>query len=248
MMLSGTTPTQWTAKHVIAHHVETNVVPVDDDTMYPMKRVLVALPRLAYHRYQHIYMWLMYLVTLPLWTASNAVKVLACSAASSSRRCYPHRSMPSVDAHVALDQLSLRGRDACRLHLAARYHRALCRSRHPCCCTMISLSLAHLLTCSLVTSNTVALLRAALRIVPVLIRTGARTANCHHRKPVVRAPVRRQPRGRGVGRRCHLARRHHRLGPPPGHHVAQLLDPLSALSPDVGRPQPSGTSPIPRER
>jgi len=149
MMLSGTTPTQWTAKHVIAHHVETNVVPVDDDTMYPMKRVLVALPRLAYHRYQHIYMWLMYLVTLPLWTASNAVKVLACSAASSSRRCYPHRSMPSVDAHVALDQLSLRGRDACRLHLAARYHRALCRSRHPCCCTMISLSLAHLLTCSL---------------------------------------------------------------------------------------------------
>ena len=77
-MLSGTTPTQWTAKHVIAHHVETNVVPVDDDTMYPMKRVLVALPRLAYHRYQHIYMWLMYLVTLPLWTASNAVKVLAC--------------------------------------------------------------------------------------------------------------------------------------------------------------------------
>jgi hypothetical protein len=76
MSLSGATTTQWTAKHVIAHHIETNVVPVDDDTMYPMKRVLVALPRLAFHKYQHLYMWLIYLITIPLWTISNLVKVL----------------------------------------------------------------------------------------------------------------------------------------------------------------------------
>mmetsp|Transcript_54100 Transcript_54100/g.132653 ORF Transcript_54100/g.132653 Transcript_54100/m.132653 type:complete len:296 (-) Transcript_54100:128-1015(-) len=75
MALAGSTPAQWSAKHVVAHHIDTNIVPVDDDSMYPFKRMLVALPRRSWHRYQHIYMWPFYCVTTMLWSVSNLMKL-----------------------------------------------------------------------------------------------------------------------------------------------------------------------------
>ncbi|EDV20248.1 uncharacterized protein TRIADDRAFT_61238 [Trichoplax adhaerens] len=77
MAISGSTPAQWTSKHVIAHHVDTNIVPVDDDTMYPLKRVLPAHKRLAFHHLQHIYIWFLYPFTLSFWSISNAIKLFA---------------------------------------------------------------------------------------------------------------------------------------------------------------------------
>jgi fatty acid desaturase len=75
MALSGSSPAQWTTKHIINHHVETNLSPTDDDTMYPVKRILHELPRLAFHKYQHIYIWLVYPYTTILWHFSNLVKL-----------------------------------------------------------------------------------------------------------------------------------------------------------------------------
>jgi fatty acid desaturase len=34
MAYAGSSPAQWTSKHVIAHHISTNISPIDDDTMY----------------------------------------------------------------------------------------------------------------------------------------------------------------------------------------------------------------------
>lgn len=61
------TPQQWTARHVIAHHIDTNLVPVDADTAYPIKRVLPCYQRYWFHAYQHIYMWLLYAAVFLPW-------------------------------------------------------------------------------------------------------------------------------------------------------------------------------------
>jgi fatty acid desaturase len=76
MSLSGSSPAQWTTKHIINHHVETNLCPTDDDTMYPVKRILHEFPRLFFHRYQHVYIWLVYPFTTILWHFSNLVKLV----------------------------------------------------------------------------------------------------------------------------------------------------------------------------
>jgi len=75
MALSGSSPAQWTTKHIINHHVETNLCPTDDDTMYPIKRILHEFPRLFFHKYQHIYIWLVYPYTTILWHFSNLAKL-----------------------------------------------------------------------------------------------------------------------------------------------------------------------------
>eukprot|EP01134_Creolimax_fragrantissima_P005247 CFRG5247T1 len=76
MGYSGSCPSQWTAKHVIAHHVSTNITPVDDDTMYPIKRVLPDLPHRAWHAFQHLYIWVFYCLTLMFWTLSDVSKLM----------------------------------------------------------------------------------------------------------------------------------------------------------------------------
>lgn len=76
MCLSGSSPAQWTTKHIINHHVETNLSPTDDDTMYPVKRVLHELPRVWFHKYQHIYIWAVYPFTTLLWHLSNLSKLI----------------------------------------------------------------------------------------------------------------------------------------------------------------------------
>jgi fatty acid desaturase len=75
MAVSGSSPAQWTTKHIINHHVETNLCPTDDDTMYPIKRILHEFPRLFFHKYQHIYIWLVYPYTTILWHFSNLAKL-----------------------------------------------------------------------------------------------------------------------------------------------------------------------------
>lgn len=65
---------QWTAKHVVAHHIDTNITPIDDDTMYPIKRVLPSLERLWLHRFQHIYIWALYAFVFVPWTVSHNIK------------------------------------------------------------------------------------------------------------------------------------------------------------------------------
>jgi linoleoyl-CoA desaturase len=77
MALSGSSPMQWSAKHIVAHHVDTNVTPVDSDTMYPIKRVLFSLDHLWLHQWQHLYMWAFYPFTVLFWTLSNLFRVLA---------------------------------------------------------------------------------------------------------------------------------------------------------------------------
>eukprot|EP00483_Globobulimina_turgida_P002580 UN02584 len=74
MSLLGDTPQQWTAKHVIAHHIDTNITPIDDDTMYPVKRVLLAYERKWFHEYQHIYIWMLYAFVYYPWTISHNIK------------------------------------------------------------------------------------------------------------------------------------------------------------------------------
>eukprot|EP01084_Bolivina_argentea_P306379 529433_1 len=76
MSFLGDTPQQWTAKHVIAHHIDTNIIPIDDDTMYPIKRVLYSYDRYWYHRYQHIYIWLLYSFVYLPWTISHNIKFI----------------------------------------------------------------------------------------------------------------------------------------------------------------------------
>jgi len=74
MAVVGDTPAQWTAKHVVAHHIDTNITPIDDDTMYPIKRVLPSLERLWLHRFQHIYIWALYAFVFVPWTVSHNIK------------------------------------------------------------------------------------------------------------------------------------------------------------------------------
>jgi len=76
MAFVGETPAQWTAKHVLAHHIDTNIVPQDDDTMYPIKRILPSFPRYWWHNYQHIYIWLLYSFVCYPWSVSHNIKVV----------------------------------------------------------------------------------------------------------------------------------------------------------------------------
>jgi len=61
-------PTIWSTSHVISHHVNT-LTDIDLQDNYPLKRVQPALPHLWFHKFQHFYIWPVYLFGLPLWTA-----------------------------------------------------------------------------------------------------------------------------------------------------------------------------------
>jgi fatty acid desaturase len=76
MIFNGESPLQWLTKHVVAHHVSTNITPTDDDTMWPIKRSNPTLPRLWFHRFQTAYMWIVYPATLALWAISHTIKVI----------------------------------------------------------------------------------------------------------------------------------------------------------------------------
>jgi linoleoyl-CoA desaturase len=64
--------TIWSASHVRSHHVHT--LTADDlQDNYPLKRVQPAFAHRWWHRAQHGYMWLVYLLGIPLWTLQDFV-------------------------------------------------------------------------------------------------------------------------------------------------------------------------------
>jgi linoleoyl-CoA desaturase len=66
-VLGGSTY-MWNIKHNVIHHAYTNVDGVDDDIdIQPWLRMSSTQPRLAMHRYQHIYFWFLYSLLYILW-------------------------------------------------------------------------------------------------------------------------------------------------------------------------------------
>jgi linoleoyl-CoA desaturase len=58
----------WNMKHNVIHHAYTNIDGVDDDIdIQPWMRMSTTQPKLAMHRYQHIYFWFLYSVLYILW-------------------------------------------------------------------------------------------------------------------------------------------------------------------------------------
>ena len=51
-------------------------MPYDDDTMYPVKRVLPVFERQWWHSYQHMYIWIFYSFLYYPWTLSHNIKLI----------------------------------------------------------------------------------------------------------------------------------------------------------------------------
>jgi linoleoyl-CoA desaturase len=66
VMIGLWNPKVWDIQHVVAHHVYTNEWPYDTDSAFPIKSVAPNQKRFWYHKYQHIYIWLVYAFTIPL--------------------------------------------------------------------------------------------------------------------------------------------------------------------------------------
>jgi linoleoyl-CoA desaturase len=60
----------WTNSHVRSHHVST-LTHDDLQDNYPLKRVQSDLPHRGWHRFQHFYIWPIYLFALPLWAMQD---------------------------------------------------------------------------------------------------------------------------------------------------------------------------------
>lgn len=65
----------WTNTHVRSHHVDT-LTGEDLQDQYPLKRVQPTAPHRGWHRGQHLYMWAIYLLALPLWALQDLVASL----------------------------------------------------------------------------------------------------------------------------------------------------------------------------
>lgn len=58
----------WNVKHNVIHHAYTNVDGVDDDIdIQPWMRMSATQKKLRFHKYQHIYFWLLYSLLYVLW-------------------------------------------------------------------------------------------------------------------------------------------------------------------------------------
>jgi fatty acid desaturase (delta-4 desaturase) len=60
--LAGGSSLMWRYHHQVSHHIHCNDEEVDEDVFspYPLLRFDHRLPRLWFHKYQHLYMWAMY--------------------------------------------------------------------------------------------------------------------------------------------------------------------------------------------
>jgi linoleoyl-CoA desaturase len=66
--LLGGSSFMWNMKHNVIHHAYTNVDGMDDDIdIQPWMRMSVTQPKLAMHRYQHVYFWFLYSMLYILW-------------------------------------------------------------------------------------------------------------------------------------------------------------------------------------
>ena len=67
-LLLGFSSYAWRVKHNIAHHTYTNVVDYDDDiNQQPFARLAPSQARHSYHRFQHLYMWPLYMLMAIRW-------------------------------------------------------------------------------------------------------------------------------------------------------------------------------------
>lgn len=71
-----TTLPVWRLTHVLHHHLYT-LTDADMQDHYPFKRVQSSLPHRFWHRYQHLYMWPLYVLGLPLWQGLDLVRACA---------------------------------------------------------------------------------------------------------------------------------------------------------------------------
>ncbi|MCU0656699.1 MAG: fatty acid desaturase [Polyangiaceae bacterium] len=62
----------WTSTHVKSHHVHT-LTTEDGQDNYPLKRVVPETEYRPWHGFQHQYIWLVYLLGLPLWSLQDMV-------------------------------------------------------------------------------------------------------------------------------------------------------------------------------
>jgi len=69
-------PKTWDMQHILAHHIYTNEWPYDSDSAFPIKSIAPNQRRFGYHKYQHIYMWVVYTFTIPL-VMLNSIRELA---------------------------------------------------------------------------------------------------------------------------------------------------------------------------
>jgi len=60
----------WSTSHIVSHHVHT-LTHDDLQDNYPVKRIQPSLPYMWFHRFQHVYIWIVYLFGLPLWTFAD---------------------------------------------------------------------------------------------------------------------------------------------------------------------------------
>lgn len=60
----------WTSTHVRSHHIDT-LTAEDLQDNYPLKRVQPEMRHRIWHRQQHRYIWFIYLLSLPLWSAQD---------------------------------------------------------------------------------------------------------------------------------------------------------------------------------
>ena len=64
----GASAIMWNNKHNIIHHTYTNIAGVDDDIeIKPMLRMCESQKKYKIHRFQHIYVWLLYTQLLIIW-------------------------------------------------------------------------------------------------------------------------------------------------------------------------------------
>ncbi len=64
----GASAIMWNNKHNIIHHTYTNIDGVDDDIeIKPMLRMCATQKKYKIHRFQHIYVWLLYTQLLIIW-------------------------------------------------------------------------------------------------------------------------------------------------------------------------------------
>lgn len=70
-----TTQPVWRLTHVVHHHLYT-LTDADLQDHYPFKRVQRSQPRCWWHRFQHLYMWPLYVLGLPVWQALDLVRAV----------------------------------------------------------------------------------------------------------------------------------------------------------------------------
>jgi linoleoyl-CoA desaturase len=89
-LLLGFSSYTWRIKHNVAHHTYTNIDGFDDDiTQVPLARFAPSQPPRPWYRYQHLYIWPMYLLMGLRWQTIGDVTALVRGRIGESRLRFP---------------------------------------------------------------------------------------------------------------------------------------------------------------